>query len=104
MINESNAPSVPEFQGKACEVAENVLRAFREPSQLPTALAPVFIRRKDAIPSTPLRTAVGVENLESTVSRHQLDDTNQIRLAAQTSEVDVTSSTWDCSRIGLHHP
>jgi len=36
--------------GKASEVAEKVLEAFREPSRLPAALAPVFIRRKDSIP------------------------------------------------------
>jgi hypothetical protein len=45
-----DAPPEPRFHGKAREVAEKVLQAFQEPWRLPAALAPVFIRRKDAIP------------------------------------------------------
>ena len=50
MNNTADTLPVPPLHGKASEVAERVLQAFREPSQLPAALAPIFIRRKDAIP------------------------------------------------------
>ena len=50
MNNVIHTPPAPKFHGKASEVADKVLQAFRDPSQLPAALAPVFIRRKDAIP------------------------------------------------------
>lgn len=50
MSNALHTPPAPKFQGKARDVAEKVLQAFQEPSELPAALAPVFIHRKDAIP------------------------------------------------------
>jgi hypothetical protein len=40
----------PTFHGKARDAAEAVLQAFREPSRLPAALAPIFIRRRNAVP------------------------------------------------------
>jgi hypothetical protein len=50
VINVSDTPPAPKFNGKAQEVAEKVLQSFRQPSRLPAALAPVFIRRNNAIP------------------------------------------------------
>ena len=38
------------FYGKAESAANQILKAFENPSQLPKALAPVFIRRKDNVP------------------------------------------------------
>ena len=38
--------------GKANEVAQRIIDAFKQPDSLPQALAPIFIRRKDDIPST----------------------------------------------------
>jgi len=38
------------FYGKAETAANSILRAFQSPSSLPTAIAPVFIRRKDGSP------------------------------------------------------
>lgn len=50
MTNTLDTAPAPSLHGKASEIAEKILQAFREPSRLPAALAPVFIRRKDAIP------------------------------------------------------
>jgi len=38
------------FYGKAESAANQILKAFENPGQLPKALAPVFIRRKDSVP------------------------------------------------------
>ena len=36
--------------GRATEVAERIIEAFKEPKKLPKALAPIFIRRTDDVP------------------------------------------------------
>ncbi len=38
------------MRGKATEIAQRIVDAFKEPGNLPKALAPVFIRRKDDAP------------------------------------------------------
>ncbi len=50
MNNVIDSAAAPAFHGKAREVADKVLLAFREPSRLPAALAPIFLRRKHPIP------------------------------------------------------
>ena len=38
------------FYGKAESAANGILEAFQKPDELPAALAPVFINRKDDVP------------------------------------------------------
>lgn len=38
------------FYGRASEAAGRILRAFEQPSELPKALAPIFIHRRDGVP------------------------------------------------------
>jgi hypothetical protein len=38
------------LQGKAAEAANDILRAFQNPNELPAPLAQVFIRRRDNVP------------------------------------------------------
>ena len=39
-----------QFYGKAEQAANRILELFRKPNELPKAIAPMFIRRKDNVP------------------------------------------------------
>jgi hypothetical protein len=38
------------LQGKAADAANDIMRAFQNPNELPAPLAQVFIRRRDKVP------------------------------------------------------